>query len=176
VILLYTTFLTLPIAPYTVLILTPFWLRAIVLFAMSTPSTSLSERPPTEPMLSPWPPEHVPSRKRMERPELMARQSSWFVMLAWEMVMSEELPTSKASVLWPPVGPSPAELSIVMFERVRECAVLMLKPWTGMFLMVREVTVEWVREWAEKNCASNQLGYDLCGMGMVYLWLGLATV
>jgi hypothetical protein len=93
----------------------------------------------------------MPSMKRMFVPELIARQSSWFVMLAWEMVMSDELPTSNASVLWPPVGPSPEELSMVMWERVRECAVLMLKPWTGMFLMLREVMVEWVREWAEKN-------------------------
>lgn len=56
-------------------------------------------------------------------------------------------PTSKASVLWPRASPSeskasPAELSIVMVSRVRSVAVLMLKTWTGLFLILMLEMVE----------------------------------
>ena len=64
---------------------------------MMMPSTVLSERPPTDPMERPCPPLQVPPVKWMLVPEFMARQSSWFLTLALEMVMPEEEPTSKAS-------------------------------------------------------------------------------
>jgi hypothetical protein len=52
---------------------------------MRTVLTVLSERPPTEPMERPWPPLHCPPVKVMLVPELMARQSSWFLTMAPEM-------------------------------------------------------------------------------------------
>lgn len=48
---------------------------------MVTVDTSLSVRPPTLPIERPWPPEQVPDVKVMSVPELMARQSSWLVLL-----------------------------------------------------------------------------------------------
>lgn len=143
----YVTLLTVPLASYTVLMRTPFCEAEMLLFSMMTPLTVLSERPPTEPMLRPWPPEQVPPMKWMLVPELMARQSSWFLTLALEMVIPLELPTSNASVLWPPPE-SPAELSMVMWSRVRSVALLMLKPWTGVFLTLSPVMLDCLRECA----------------------------
>lgn len=93
------------------------------LFSMVTPETVLSERPPTEPMLRPWPPVQTPPVKEIVVPEFMARQSSWLEMLAPVMEMPVEEPTSKASVFVAAVEVSPvvpAELSIVMSARVRD--------------------------------------------------------
>lgn len=75
------------------------------------------------------------SDRKMESltvPELTAKQSSWFCTLAFEIVTPFELPTSNASVLWPPAE-SPAELSIVIESRVSVSAPLMLKTCTGEF-------------------------------------------
>jgi hypothetical protein len=47
---------------------------------MVTVLTVLSERPPTEPIERPCPPEQVPPVKVMEVPEFMARQSSWLTL------------------------------------------------------------------------------------------------
>jgi len=54
---------TLPVAPETVLMRTPFAEFVIVDSEIVTVFTVLSSRPPTEPMLSPWPPEQVPPVK-----------------------------------------------------------------------------------------------------------------
>lgn len=78
------------------------------------------------PIERPWPPEQVPPVKVMEVPELMARQSSWFWMLAPVMVTPVEDPTSKASVLWPRAPESPAVLSILMLVTARVLAPLIL--------------------------------------------------
>lgn len=67
--------------------------------------TVLSDRPPTDPMERPWPPEQLPPVKVMEVPELIARQSSWLTIVAPEIVTPVEEPTSKASVLWPREAP-----------------------------------------------------------------------
>lgn len=94
-ILEYVTSDTEPVAPLTVLIRTPFCELRMLEFSIVTPLTVLSSRPPTEPMLSPWPPEQVPPVKIMfyasivsicsdagenvaelTVPELTARQSS----------------------------------------------------------------------------------------------------
>jgi hypothetical protein len=56
-------------------------------------------------------------------PELIARQSSWFLTFAPVMTMLELLPTSKASVLWPPKV-SPAKLSMVIPLIVKPLALL----------------------------------------------------
>lgn len=44
---------------------------------------------------------------------VLTRQSSWLYTLAFEIVICDDEPTSKASVLWPPAE-SPALLSMVM--------------------------------------------------------------
>jgi hypothetical protein len=111
VMLLKVTPETEPVAPETVLIRIPFWEVLTVEEEIVTVLTTLSERPPTEPMERPWPPEQVPPVKVMDVPELIARQSSWFFTTAPLMVTPVEEPTSKASVLWPPLVTSPAELS-----------------------------------------------------------------
>lgn len=54
----------------------------------------------------------------------MARQSSWFLTFAPEMMTPVLDPTSKASVLWPSESVSPAELSIVTSEMVNPEAPL----------------------------------------------------
>ena len=95
----YVTLLTDPVAPYTVLMRTPFTLSLTLESLINTFETSLSSRPPTEPMLSPWPPEHVPPVNVMSEPELIARQSSWFLTFALRIVMPVLVPTSNASVL-----------------------------------------------------------------------------
>ncbi len=91
---------------------------------MVTVLTVLSDRPPTEPMERPCPPEQVPPVKMILVPELMARQSSWFWMLALVMVTPVEDPTSKASVLCP--WEVPAELSITISVTARVVTELML--------------------------------------------------
>lgn len=111
VMLLKVTPETEPVAPETVLMRIPFWEVLTVEDKMLTVLTTLSDRPPTEPMERPWPPEQVPPVKVMEVPELMAKQSSWFLTTAPVMVTPVEDPTSKASVLCPPLVTSPAELS-----------------------------------------------------------------
>jgi len=101
-----------------------------------TPETVLSSRPPTEPMERPWPPVQSPLVNVMVVPELMARQSSWFEMLAPVMVMSVEDPTSNASVLVAAVDVEPvlpAELSTVMSVRVRDWELSIETTWTGEF-------------------------------------------
>lgn len=45
----------------------------MVEFSMWTVSTVLSERPPTEPMDRPWPPEQVPPVKMMFYNEMISR-------------------------------------------------------------------------------------------------------
>lgn len=97
----YVTSETVPVSPETVLMRIPLSESLMVLFEIVTVVTSLSVRPPTDPMERPWPPEQVPPVNLMLVPELMARQSSWFLMFAPEIVMSVDEPTSKASVLWP---------------------------------------------------------------------------
>lgn len=111
-----------------------------------TPSTVLSERPPTEPILRPWPPSQTPPVKAMVVPELTARQSSWFRILALEIVTPVEEPTSKASVLWP--SETPFLLFIVMLSTVRVVAPLMDISWTGESLNVRPEMEDFVRECA----------------------------
>jgi len=64
------------------------------------------------------------------------------------MVIPVELPISKASVLWPSGYASPAELSIVIDVRAKLVALLMLNPWTGVFLTLRLEIVEDFRLWA----------------------------
>lgn len=64
--------MTVPVAPDTVLILTPLSESEMLLDEMVTVLTSLSVRPPTEPTESPWPPEQVPPVKVMSVPELIA--------------------------------------------------------------------------------------------------------
>jgi len=61
----YVTPLTEPVAPETVLMRTPFWEFLMVEFSMRTVLTVLSDRPPTEPIERPWPPEQVPPEKVM---------------------------------------------------------------------------------------------------------------
>jgi hypothetical protein len=73
------------------------------------------------------------------------------------MVMPVEEPTSKASVLWPPLVTSPALLSILTEVMVRFSELLMLKPWTGVFLMLRPVMLELII-----LCAAKNLGYGVC--------------
>jgi hypothetical protein len=80
--------------------------------------------------------------------ELMARQSSWFLTLAPEIVTPVLSPMSKASVLWPKLWVSPAELSMVIRSRVRPLAPSMEKVCTGVFFMLRSVMEEVVSEWA----------------------------
>jgi hypothetical protein len=64
---------------------TPFCELLMDELRMRTVLTVLSLRPPTEPMDRPWPPLHEPPVKVMLVPELMARQSSWFLTTAPEM-------------------------------------------------------------------------------------------
>ena len=64
------------------------------------------------------------------------------------MVIPVELLISKASVLWPSESVSPAELSIVIYVRVKLVAPLMLNPWTGVFLILRLEIMEDSRLWA----------------------------
>ena len=64
------------------------------------------------------------------------------------MVIPVELLISKASVLWPSEYVSPAELSIVIYVRVKLVAPLMLNAWTGVFLILRLEIVEDSRLWA----------------------------
>ena len=64
------------------------------------------------------------------------------------MVIPVELLISKASVLWPSEYVSPAELSIVIYVRVKLVAPLMLNAWTGVFLILRLEIVEDFRLWA----------------------------
>ena len=64
------------------------------------------------------------------------------------MVIPVELLISKASVLWPSESVSPAELSIVIYVRVKLVAPLMLNAWTGVFLILRLEIVEDSRLWA----------------------------
>lgn len=78
----------------------------------------------------------------------MARQSSWFLTFAPEMVTLSLSPTSKASVLCPSAPLSPALLSMVIPLKVRVLAPSMLNTWTGEFLIVIPEIVEDVREWA----------------------------
>ena len=72
---LYVTPLTEPVAPYTVLMRTPFCEFEMLEFSIRTVSTVLSSRPPTEPIDRPCPPEQVPPVNVMPVPELTARQS-----------------------------------------------------------------------------------------------------
>lgn len=105
--------------------------------------------PPTEPIERPCPPEQLPPVKMMLVPELIAKQSSWFMTVAPEMVMESEEPTSKASVLCPKSPSSPAELSIVTSEIARPVAELTEKHWTGVSTMLKPLMVDVpVREWA----------------------------
>ncbi len=99
-------------------------------------------------MERPWPPEHEPPVKVMEVPELMAKQSSWFLMTAPVMVTPVDEPISKASVLWPPSVTSPAVLSKVISVTARVSAPLMDMSWTGAFLKLRPVMLDVVKEWA----------------------------
>jgi hypothetical protein len=61
----------------------------------------------------------VPPVNLIVVPELIAKQSSWFFTTAPEIVISEEEPISKPSVLWPREPVSPAESSMVMSVKVR---------------------------------------------------------
>src|SRR5688572_19346216 len=83
-----------PVAPETVLIRTPLSELEMEELRMRTVLTTLLERPPTEPMERPWPPLQLPPVKVMLVPELMARQSSWFLTTAPEMYTPVEEPTS----------------------------------------------------------------------------------
>ena len=84
----------------------------------------------------------------MSVPLLIARQSSWFFTLAPVMYTPVLLPTSKASVLWPPLVTSPAELSMCTFLTWRFFAPLMEKAWTGVFLTLSPEMTELVKLWA----------------------------
>ena len=172
---LYVTPETEPVAPETVLMRTPLSELTIVEPDTITFLTVLSDRPPTEPIEMPWPPEHVPPVKWMSVPEFTARQSSWFLTLALVMKTPVEEPTSKVSVLCPPCV-SPALLSIVILSSVRLLALLMEKAWTGVFLMLRPVMEDPVREWAAKNYSNESvtLGFQklvLClENGLPWAW------
>ena len=95
----YTMSETEPVAPETVLMRTPLSELEILELVMRTPLTTLLDRPPTEPIDRPWPPEQLPPVKVMFVPELTARQSSWFCTTAPEIYTPSEEPTSNASVL-----------------------------------------------------------------------------
>jgi hypothetical protein len=101
-----------PVALAMVLMRTPLSELEILEFVILTFLTTLLERPPTEPIERPWPPEQSPLVKVMLVPELMAMQSSWFLTMAPEMKMFSAFPMLKPSVLWPPLE-SPAEESRV---------------------------------------------------------------
>lgn len=146
---LKVTPLTDPVASETVLMRIPLAESVTVEEEIVTVSTVLSVRPPTEPMERPWPPEHVPLVKVMLVPELMARQSSWFLTTAPEIVISSDDPTSKASVLCPRSSVSPALLSIVTSEIARPVALLMEKHWTGVSRIFSPLIVDVpLSEWA----------------------------
>jgi len=86
----------------------------------------------------------------MFSPLLTARQSSWLYTVALLMMMFEDEPTPKASVLWPPFV-SPRLLSMVTESIVRPRELLMLKQCTGAFLMKRSLMVESYILRAKKN-------------------------
>ena len=111
--------------------------------------TTLLDLPPTDPMLSPWPPVQDRSETVTLLPLVTATQSSW---LRTEEAVRRTLfedDRSKPSELWAAglpaeaaFGASPAELSRVMPEMVRSVHEVIEKQWTGQLRMLRFDTVE----------------------------------
>lgn len=67
---------------------------------MVTVFTVLSVRPPTEPMLRPCPPLHVPPVKIMLVPELIARQSSWLTLCKISKCISDCIRKQEILTYW----------------------------------------------------------------------------
>jgi len=116
----YVMFSIVPVVPEFVLIRHPFWLLEMEESENVMSVTTLLLFPPTEPMLSPWPPEQVIPVTVMLEPEVIATQSSWFLTTVFERMLLEVEEKSKPSELCAAASPpliefaaSPAELSSV---------------------------------------------------------------